>query len=144
MEFNCVRFWKRWKVNAHDFLNDFWMETDINPLGALNVKTVKEKEVWNGKNAVKNCYWSPEWLFQNLSHWSYKRKISHVRRSSMSIQLCFRILMLPELLCTVGSSIYRHVGTAALGSNLCHANYYHGNLAVGLGVQCDQASFSFC
>lgn len=107
MEFSCVRFSKRWKVNAYVFLNsnNFWMETDSNPLGALNVKTAKKKEVWNSKNAVKNCYWSPEWLFQNLSHWSYKRKISHVRRSSMSIQLYFRILVLPELLCSIGSSI---------------------------------------
>lgn len=83
MQFNCVRFSKRWKMNAYVFLNsnNFWMETDMNPLGALNVKTAKE--VWNSNNAVKNCYWSPEWLFQNLSHWSYKRRISHVRRSSM-------------------------------------------------------------
>lgn len=145
MEFNYVRVLKRWKVNAYLFLNanNFWVETDINPLSALNVKTVKVKEVWNNKNAMKNCYWSPEWLLQNLSHWSYKRKISHVRRSILSIQLCFRILVLPELLCTIGSSIWSHVDTAALGASLCHATYYHGNFTVTLEFSVtSQASLS--
>lgn len=57
-------------MNAYLFLNsnNFWVETDINPLGALNVKTVKVKEVWNNKNAMKIA----------IDHQSDSFKIYHI------------------------------------------------------------------